>query len=427
MEIGLEVASPGIPADARRAARTSLARWGAQAATLGVTFVQPERATVVLRIREPEAVVHPKALATALASDGASVVPARPSGSFATLWEFDELSEGAGALEPVPAVLSRHPGPACVAPEFLLFSFAGRRAHPRPEVEALVPSGASRILELGCAEGALGASLESRGAHVTGIEADEQSASVAATRLSRVLAMPIESALSRLDGTFDAAVAADVLEHLEDPVGVLRALRDAASLLVFSVPNGSHVSVLAGVLQGRWDPSLEGLLAFDHRTYAGRSGWEALLNAAGWRVEGWRAVALLPPRAARWMPALRLPENELTAYQWLGVARRSRPAGQLSLGPVGTIDEPAPGVHRNALVAAGPLFRGGVVADREPLVRAVTRRGAPGPGPVAVGRVDPPEEAVRARALGLPVAWDDLEAESWALASAAAPVAPGTP
>jgi len=63
----------------------------------------------------------------------------------------------------------------------------------------------------------------------------------------------------------------------------------------------------------------------------------------------------------------------------------------------------------NALAAAAPLFRGEVAIARAALVRAVTRAG----GGVPAGREAVPEEASRARALGLPVAWADLEAASW--------------
>src|SRR5512135_1574402 len=112
MEIGLEVSEPGPAEDVRRAARTSLARWRAQAARLGVTFVAPSGAEPVLSIGEPEAVVHPNALAAALACEAARVVPARSNGLFVALWEFEALTAGEGALDPPPAVLVRRPGPA---------------------------------------------------------------------------------------------------------------------------------------------------------------------------------------------------------------------------------------------------------------------------------------------------------------------------
>jgi hypothetical protein len=412
-EIVLQRSVPGKSEEVQRAAAVSFARWRAQAAALGVAFVEAPCPGPVLRIVEPEAVVHPGALRAALAGGGARVVPVRPSEPYATVWEFDELGPGHGTLEPPPALLVRRAGPARAAPGFLLHSFSGRRGHARPEVAALVPPGAARVLELGCAEGALGAALEAQGARVTGIDADEEAGSVAAKRLSRVFVMPLEAALPQLEGPFDVAVAADVLEHLDDPVGALLSLRNVAPALVFSVPNGSHVSVLAGVLQGRWDPALEGIVSFDHRTYAGRSGWEALFLAGGWRVDRWLPVPLLPPRAARWLPAFHLPEGELTAVQFLGVAKRTEPVGRMALGPVPDRTLPGTGATRNALAAAFPLFRGEVATERGALVAAVTRKGASGIAPSPLGRGSPPEEASRARTLGLPVAWEDLEAERW--------------
>jgi hypothetical protein len=411
--IGLAVAIPAGPADVRRAAEASLGRWRAQAAALGVSFVDPDRAKTVLTIAEPEAVVHPRAFEAALAAPGPSVVPVRPAELYAALWEFEEITAGGDAWNPAPATLVRGPGRPEAACGFLAHSFAGRGSHPRPEVAALVPKDAARILEIGCAEGMLGADLEAGGARVTGIEPDVRAATVAATRLSRVVAEPLESALPRLGETFDVAVAADVLEHLEDPVAALRALRDLSPTLVFSVPNGAHVSVLAGILQGRWDPALEGIVAFSHRTYAGRAGWDTLLRAGGWRVETWRPVSLLPPPAEPWLPAFELPPEELQAGQWLGVARRSVPGPAPALGPVPKPDEALPSVVANPLVAAGPLFSGDVVRDRAPLVHAVTRKGSPGRLAEAGGRSAAPRAAVRARALGLPVAWEDLEVGAW--------------
>jgi hypothetical protein len=76
----------------------------------------------------------------------------------------------------------------------------------------------------------------------------------------------------------------------------------------------------------------------------------------------------------------------------------------------------APGPARNALAAAFPLFHGAVATERRALVAAVSRKGTIGAASVPAGRAEVPEAARRALALGLPVAWEDLEAESWRLA-----------
>ena len=105
------------------------------------------------------------------------------------------------------------------------------RAHayenPREEVQALVPTGVRRILDLGCSSGALGAALKAReGAEVVGVEYDPVYAERAATRLDRVVVGDLEELAARDDleadlGRFDCLIAADVLEHLRDPWTVL--------------------------------------------------------------------------------------------------------------------------------------------------------------------------------------------------------------
>lgn len=115
----------------------------------------------------------------------------------------------------------------------------------REDVQAVVPRGAQRILDLGCSSGALGAALKRRqGASVTGIELDADYADDAAERLDRVITGDLEQLLGGDEppdlGTFDCVIAADVLEHLRDPWLVMRRaaeyLRPGGSAVV-SLPN----------------------------------------------------------------------------------------------------------------------------------------------------------------------------------------------
>ena len=95
----------------------------------------------------------------------------------------------------------------------------------RPEILAHVPTTATRVLDLGCATGATGAALKQRqAAHVTGIELEPEYAEEARSRLDAVITGDVAQAHETL-GTFDALIAADILEHLSDPWTTLRALR----------------------------------------------------------------------------------------------------------------------------------------------------------------------------------------------------------
>jgi 2-polyprenyl-3-methyl-5-hydroxy-6-metoxy-1,4-benzoquinol methylase len=117
---------------------------------------------------------------------------------------------------------------------------------PRPDVQALVPRGVKRILDLGCSSGALGAELKrTHGAEVVGIEIDADYAADAATRLDRAINADLEQFFGDPDsvaglGRFDCLIAADVLEHLVDPWSVLAraaALLEPGGVAVVSLPN----------------------------------------------------------------------------------------------------------------------------------------------------------------------------------------------
>lgn len=110
----------------------------------------------------------------------------------------------------------------------------------------MVPSGVTRILDLGCSSGALGAALKAReGAEVVGVEYDPVYAERAAERLDRVLVGDLEEMAGRDDleaelGRFDCLIAADVLEHLREPWVVLErfaALLSPGDPVVISLPN----------------------------------------------------------------------------------------------------------------------------------------------------------------------------------------------
>ena len=142
----------------------------------------------------------------------------------------------------------------------------------RPDVQALVPGSARRILDLGCAAGHLGAALKQRqAAEVVGIELDEDYAMDARDRLDLVVQGDVSAVLRDSApelGSFDCLIAADVLEHLVDPWG---ALRDAAALLdpggaaVVSLPNVQYALVFWRLIrQGRWPREPAGLFDATH-------------------------------------------------------------------------------------------------------------------------------------------------------------------
>lgn len=127
-----------------------------------------------------------------------------------------------------------------------------------------------RVLDVGCATGDLDKILIGRGCDVIGIEPDGAAAEIAKQHLSQVLSVKIEELdLLETFGTssFDAVIVADVLEHLQTPVEVLRQLSSILApggVIVASIPNVAHGAVRLALLEGRFDYTDVGLLDRTH-------------------------------------------------------------------------------------------------------------------------------------------------------------------
>lgn len=143
--------------------------------------------------------------------------------------------------------------------------------HSRPEVRALIPVRARRVLDVGCGAGALGRALkDERDVEVCGLELFEASAAIAREHLDEVIVADLDAldALPHPAGTFDAIVFADVLEHLHDPARLLTTLRPylaPGGVIVCSIPNVKHWTVLYPLLVAdRWEYTDAGLLDRTH-------------------------------------------------------------------------------------------------------------------------------------------------------------------
>jgi SAM-dependent methyltransferase len=195
-------------------------------------------------------------------------------------------------------------------------------------VQALVPSSARRVLDLGCATGALGAGLD---ATVVGIERDPDFAASAARRLDRVLVADLESVDFARLGRFDCVVAADVLEHLADPWGVLRrAVADAlepGGTVVVSLPNVRFFETFWQLgVRGRWPRREHGVFDASHLRWFTRADAVDLLEEAGLAVERVEPLIRVRPGGSRfdrlfgWLA--RTPLAGFFAFQYLLVGRR---------------------------------------------------------------------------------------------------------
>ncbi len=182
----------------------------------------------------------------------------------------------------------------------------------RPEVRSAVPTGARSVIDVGCANGRLGARLKAErpGIQVFGIEVVPEAAQRARSVLDDAIHATAEAELPEHWPAPDCVIFADVLEHLVDPWAVVRTWRTrlaARGTLVVTIPNVLHRSVVFGVLQGRWDYASEGILDRTHLRFFTRETAVALVESGGFRVQSVRRLldlagmpGVMRPRIHAW-------------------------------------------------------------------------------------------------------------------------------
>ena len=162
--------------------------------------------------------------------------------------------------------------------------------HPRPEVVALIPETARHVLDIGCGAGRLGELLKQRQAAESWESSDNLTPRPCARqRLDQVIELSAEDeGLDFPRGRFDCVVCADVLEHLREPAQVLEKIRrwlTPDGVLVASLPNVRHHTVVASLLEGNWTYESAGLLDSDHVRFFTRREIEKLLYRQGFEIQ----------------------------------------------------------------------------------------------------------------------------------------------
>ena len=160
-----------------------------------------------------------------------------------------------------------------------------------------------RVLELGTGPGTVTRILHSKGCKVTGVEMDPESMAMCAPFCERTLQANLEDPQwhqSLAGEKFDVVLCADVLEHLRDPQPLLSLLPqflNETGCVLISLPNASHLSVVASLMAGRFPYQTKGLLDKTHLRFFGREDIETLLTDCGLVWQRWETVQLDPSEA----------------------------------------------------------------------------------------------------------------------------------
>jgi 2-polyprenyl-3-methyl-5-hydroxy-6-metoxy-1,4-benzoquinol methylase/glycosyltransferase involved in cell wall biosynthesis len=153
-----------------------------------------------------------------------------------------------------------------------------------------------KVLEAGCSSGYFGSALADEGHEVWGVEPFEEAAAKAKEVLHYVhVGFIQEFFLQNKEIRFDVIVFGDVLEHLTDPVDVLKQAAEFLNengIVVASIPNVAHIAIRAMMLEGRWDYSDLGILDRTHLRFFTRNTLVDLFSESNYEVLSLNAVRL---------------------------------------------------------------------------------------------------------------------------------------
>jgi SAM-dependent methyltransferase len=147
------------------------------------------------------------------------------------------------------------------------------------------------LLDVGCGRGQIASAARSLRYHVTGIERHPAASAVARDEVNALLPIDLEdqqAAVAALGHRkFDVILFADVLEHVPDPLGVLRfylAFLKSNGRVVVSLPNVASWDRRLALLLGHFDYADSGIMDRTHLRFFTFHTAQTLLEEAGLAV-----------------------------------------------------------------------------------------------------------------------------------------------
>lgn len=169
-------------------------------------------------------------------------------------------------------------------------------------LDVLTQLGSTRVLDIGCGNGAMCAALAGAGYHVVGIDRDHRGIEIARNAYPGVRFYDFgvdddPRSLLAVESRFDVVVSTEVVEHLYSP-GLLpkysaSVLRDSGHLLV-STPYHGYLKNLVMSIIGGWDRHHDPLWHGGHIKFWSPATLTTLLQTHGFRIDRFAGVGRLP-------------------------------------------------------------------------------------------------------------------------------------
>jgi len=163
-------------------------------------------------------------------------------------------------------------------------------SNTREDVALFVPSNIKSILDIGCGQGAfLKLVKEKTGAETWGIEMVIEVAKKAKEQADNILAGKVEDMVNLLPNNyFDCITFNDVLEHLLEPIVVLRNIKPKLTekgIIIATIPNVRYIKNLYDlVIKRDWEYKDAGILDRTHLRFFTKNSMKKMFEKAGYKL-----------------------------------------------------------------------------------------------------------------------------------------------
>lgn len=155
----------------------------------------------------------------------------------------------------------------------------------RTDLVKLIDDSKINILDIGAGGGSIGKLLSGKDKRVCAVEPNKFLAESIKDYYDKVFCCKIED-LNTSD-QFDAVIMGDVIEHIYDPVSALKKINSLLTedgVLISSVPNIGHWSIVKDILDGYFEYIPFGLLCISHIRFFTEKTLTEVLNECGFKI-----------------------------------------------------------------------------------------------------------------------------------------------
>jgi 2-polyprenyl-3-methyl-5-hydroxy-6-metoxy-1,4-benzoquinol methylase len=184
-----------------------------------------------------------------------------------------------------------------------------------------------KVLDVGCSEGLLSQRMHQNNCTVVGIEVDNEAALKAKSYCKEVVIEDVESVSLNPQylNYFDVIIFADILEHLKDPLEVLRTFKSYLNdegYIIISVPNIANWKIRLQLLLGNFEYQEYGILDSGHLRFFNENSAKKLVNSAGFEISEFDLTVGDVSRFSKIFHSMGMISPNLMAFQFLIIARK---------------------------------------------------------------------------------------------------------